>query len=66
MAVAAGRDPQVASLWPELAGVAVTGFAFRRLARELERLPVPRFAVRGVVALGGTRAVAEILRKRLR
>ena len=66
MAVAAGRDAQVASLWPELAAVAASGFAFRQAARGLEVLPVPRFAVRGVVALGGTWAVAEVLRRRLR
>jgi hypothetical protein len=65
LAVAAGRDPQIASLWPELAVVAASGFAFRKLARGLELLPVPRFAVRGAVALGGTWAVAEALRRRL-
>jgi len=66
MAVAAGRDAQVEALWPELAVVAATGFAFRKAARGLEALPVPRFAVRGAVALGGTWAVAEALRRRLR
>jgi hypothetical protein len=65
LAVAAGRDSQVGSLWPEIAVVAASGFAFRKVARGLELLPVPRFAVRGAVALGGTRAVAEALRRRL-
>jgi hypothetical protein len=65
LAVAAGRDSQVASLWPEIAVVAASGFAFRRLARGLELLPVPRFAVRGAIAVGGTRALAEALRRRL-
>jgi hypothetical protein len=65
MAVAGGRDAQVAALWPELAAVAVTGFALRRVARTLELLPVPRFAVRGAVALGGTWTVATALRLRL-
>jgi hypothetical protein len=68
MAVAAGRDAQVASLWPELAAVAASGFAFRQVARGIELLPVPvpRFAVRGAVALGGTWVVAEALRRRLK
>src|SRR5262245_61752065 len=65
MAVATGRDAQVAALWPELAVVAATGLAWRKLARGLEFLPVPRFAVRGAVALGGTYAVASALRRRL-
>jgi hypothetical protein len=65
LAIAAGRDSQVASLWPEIAAVAASGFVFRKVARGLELLPVPRFAVRGAVALGGTRAVAEALRRRL-
>jgi hypothetical protein len=65
MAVAAGRDGQAASLLPELAAVAATGFAFRKLARGLELRPVPRSAVRGAVALGGTWAVAAALRRRL-
>ena len=65
LAIAAGRDSQFASLWPEIAAVAASGFAFRKVARGLELLPVPRFAVRGAVALGGTRAVAEALRRRL-
>src|SRR4029453_9349483 len=58
MAAAAGRDAEIAAIWPELTAVAVTGFAWRKLARGLELLPVPRAAVRGAVALGGSWAVA--------
>jgi hypothetical protein len=65
MAVAGGRDAQVSALWPELVAVAASGFAFRKVARGLELLPVPRFAVRGAVALGGTWVVAAALRRRL-
>ncbi len=65
MAVAAGRDADVAVIWPELAAVAATAFAWRKIARGLELLPVPRFAVRSAVAIGGTRLVAEALRHRL-
>jgi len=61
IAVAAGRDAQAATILPELAAVAAAGFAWRRLAHELERLPLPRFAVRGAVALGGTYAVGSVL-----
>jgi hypothetical protein len=63
IATAAGRDPQVEALLPELAVVTASAFAWRRLARELDRLPLPRFAVRGAVALGGTYAVASVLRR---
>jgi hypothetical protein len=65
MAVAGGRDAQLSALWPELAAVAASGLAFRKVARGLELLPVPRFAARGGVALGGTWAVAAVLRRRL-
>jgi hypothetical protein len=65
MAVAGGRDAQLSALWPELAAVAASGLVFRKLAHGLELLPVPRFAVRGAVALGGTWAVAAALRRRL-
>jgi hypothetical protein len=65
MAVAAGRDADIAVIWPELAAVAATGFAWRKIARGLELLPVPRSVVRGGVALGGTWLVAEALRHRL-
>ncbi len=65
MAAAAGRDAEIAGLWPELAAVAATGFALRKVARSLEHLPLPRSAVRGAVGLGGTRLVAEALRRRL-
>ena len=65
MAVAAGRDADVAVIWPELVAVGATAFAWRKIARGLELLPVPRFAVHSVVAIGGTRLVAEALRHRL-
>jgi len=65
LAVASGRNAEIVDLWPELAAVAAGGFAWRKLARGLELLPVPRAAVRGAVALGGTWAVAEALRHRL-
>jgi hypothetical protein len=65
IAVAAGRDPQVAALLPELAAVTATAFGLREAARRLEILPVPKFAIRGAVALGGTWVVAELLRRRL-
>lgn len=65
IAVASGRNGEIAALWPELAAVAATGFAWRKIARGLELLPVPRFAVRGAVAFGGTYAVASALRLRL-
>jgi len=64
MAVASGRDGDVGKLWPELAGVVGAGFALRRFARRLELLPVPRFAIRGGVAVAGTWAVGEALKAR--
>jgi len=64
MAAAAGRDTEIAAIWPELTAVAVTGFAWRKVARGLEILPLPRAAVRGAVALGGSWVVATVLRHR--
>ncbi len=64
VAVAGGRDADLKVLWPELTAVVGVGLAFRWLARELESLPVPRAAVRGTIALAGTWAVGEALRRR--
>ncbi len=48
---------------PELLGVVGAGFGFRALAREaLDLIPVVGWAVKGAVALGGTRAVGEAAR----
>jgi hypothetical protein len=65
MAVAAGRDADIAVIWPELAAVAAAGFGWRKIARGLEHLPVPRSLVRGGIALGGTWLLGEVLRHRL-
>jgi hypothetical protein len=66
MTAATGRNAELAALWPELAAVVASGFAWRTVARRLELLPVPRAAVRGVVAFAGTWALGEALRLRLR
>jgi hypothetical protein len=66
MAVAEGKRADVAGLWPELAGVLGASFVLRQAARRLELLPLPRFAVRGGVALAGTWAIGAALRLRLK
>ncbi len=63
IAVARGREASPKALWPELAAVVGAGFAYRRLAHELEALPVAKFAVRAAVAFGGTWALGEALRR---
>ncbi len=65
IAVAGGRDADPKVLWPELAAVVGVGLACRQLARSLESLPVPRAVARGTIALAGTWAVGEALRRRL-
>ena len=65
IAAASGRTAEAAALLPELAAVVAAGFMWRKVARGLELLPVPRFAVRGAVAFGGTWAIAAALRRRL-
>jgi uncharacterized protein (DUF697 family) len=65
MAVAGGRDADPKALWPELAAVLGVALACRRLARELESLPVAASAVTGGVALAGTWALGQALRRRL-
>jgi uncharacterized protein (DUF697 family) len=50
---------------PELAAALSAGFGFRALARELlDRAPLADWAVRGVVAYGGTKALGEAARLR--
>ena len=60
MAVAAGRDADVAVIWPELAASRRTAFAWRKIARGLEHPAGAPFAVRSAVAIGGTRLVAAV------
>jgi uncharacterized protein (DUF697 family) len=64
MAVATGRKPEPAGIWPELLGVAAAGLAARRLSRSLEVLPVWGFLVKGAVAFGASAAIGEALRRR--
>ena len=66
MAVASGRRPEPAEMWPELAGVLATGLAARELSRVLRRLPVAGFIVDGAVAFAGTAALGALLRRRFR
>ncbi len=48
---------------PELLGVVGAGFGFRAVAREaLDLIPVVGWAIKGAVAMGGTRAVGEAAR----
>ena len=62
IAVAYGQELD-RSRAPELFGVVGAGFGFRALAREaLDLIPVVGWAVKGVVAMGGTRAVGEAAR----
>jgi hypothetical protein len=64
IAVAGGREAELKVLWPELVSVVGVGLACRRLAQELESRRLSRVAVRGGVALAGTWAVGEALRRR--
>jgi hypothetical protein len=64
IAVAGGRKADVKVLWPELATVIGVGLGCRRLARELESLPLSRPVVRGAIAFAGTWAIGEALRRR--
>ena len=66
MAVASGRRPEPAEIWPELAGVLAAGLAARELSRLLRRLPVAGFVVDGAVAFAGTAALGSLLRRRFR
>jgi hypothetical protein len=52
-------------LLPELAGVAGAAYGWRRLARGLDRLPLPTALVKGGVAFAGTLAVGVAARRRL-
>ena len=48
---------------PELLGVVGAGVGFRAVAREaLDLIPFVGWAVKGAVAMGGTRAVGEAAR----
>jgi uncharacterized protein (DUF697 family) len=62
LAVAYGQELDRSRL-PELLGVVGAGFGFRAVAREaLDLIPVVGWAVKGAVAMGGTRAVGEAAR----
>jgi uncharacterized protein (DUF697 family) len=62
IAVAYGQELD-RSRAPELLGVVGAGFGFRALAREaLDLIPIVGWAVKGAVAMGGTRAVGEAAR----
>jgi hypothetical protein len=64
IAIAGGRavGPE---LGPELAAVAGAAYGWRRLARRLDRLPVPSPLIKGGVAFAGTLAVSAAARRRL-
>jgi uncharacterized protein (DUF697 family) len=64
IAIAGGRAVGPA-LGPELAAVAGAAYGWRKIARSLDRLPVPSPLVKGAVALGGTLAVGAAARRRL-
>jgi uncharacterized protein (DUF697 family) len=62
IAVAYGQELDRSRV-PELLGIVGAGFGFRRLAREaLDLIPVVGWAVKGAVAMGGTRAIGEAAR----
>jgi hypothetical protein len=65
IAIAAGREADPKTLLPELAGVLGAALVCRRLTRELRSLPVARPVLNGAIALAGTWAVGEALRRRL-
>jgi uncharacterized protein (DUF697 family) len=59
IAIAYGQELDRSSA-PELLGVVGAGFGFRAVAREaLDLIPIVGWAVKGAVAMGGTRAVGE-------
>src|SRR5581483_3567990 len=64
MAVASGRNPDPAAMWPELIAILGGGLAARGVSRALRRLPLWVFAVDGAVAFAGAAAIGEVLRRR--
>ena len=62
IAVAYGQELD-RSRAPEVLGVVGAGFGFRAVAREaLDLIPIVGWAVKGAVAMGGTRAIGEAAR----
>jgi len=65
LAQAHGAAREVRDLLPELAATLGAGFGLRALAHELlDRVPSAGWALRGVIAYGGTRALGEAARIR--
>jgi uncharacterized protein (DUF697 family) len=61
-----GRQLAPGNRLPELAGTAAVGLGLRAVARELlDLIPVAGWAVKGVVAYAGTRALGEATLRRL-
>ncbi len=63
IAIAGGRALD-AGILPELLGVASAAYGWRRVARTLDGLPVPRVVVRSGIAFAGTLAVGAAVRRR--